>query len=322
MFKLAENNTKTAAMRDVLAQTLIELAKTNHKIAVLDADLIGASGLKAFQQAYPERTFDCGIQEANMVGVAAGMSECGVIPFTHTFSCFASRKCIDQAFLSACYAGLNVKMIGSDGGVVATTNGGSHQGMEDMGIYNSLPNITLVEPTDANMMAALLPQIVDTYGTFYIRQWRRCTDAVYTPDSSFEIGKGNVLAEGDDATIIASGVEVKEALKAAELLKTMGVSVRVVDMFTWRPLDKELIIQSAKKTGCIVTAENHCLASGLGHAVSACIVENLPVPMGFIGVDEQYGEVGSLDFLMKKFKLTAEDIAAKVLETIKRKPQA
>lgn len=319
MFKLAEKNTKTAAMRDVLAQSLIELAQKNDRIVVLDADLIGASGLKAFQQAYPERTFDCGIQEGNMVGVAAGMSECGIIPFTHTFSCFASRKCIDQAFLSACYAGLNVKMIGSDGGVTATTNGGSHQGMEDMGIYNSLNNITLVEPTDSNMMAALLPQIADAYGTFYIRQWRRCTDAVYTPDSEFTIGKGNVLADGDDATIIASGIEVAEALKAAAILRTMNLNVRVVDLFTWRPLDRELIIESAKKTGCIVTAENHCLASGLGHAVAACVVEKMPVPMGFIGINEQYGEVGSLDYLMKKFRLTADDIVEKVLETVKRK---
>lgn len=319
MFKLAEKNTKTSPMRDVLAQGLIDLARTNDRIAVLDADLLGASGLRAFQQAFPERTIDCGIQEANMVGVAAGMSECGVIPFTHTFSCFASRKCIDQAFLSACYAGLNVKMIGSDGGVVATVNGGSHQGMEDMGIYNSLPNITLVEPADANMMAAILPQIVDTYGTFYIRQWRRCTNAVYTSDSTFTIGKGNLLADGNDATIIASGVEVPEALKAAELLKAQGIHVRVIDMFTWRPIDKDIIVESARKTGAIVTAENHCLASGLGHAVAAVTAEHAPVPMGFIGVNEQYGEVGDLEYLMKKFHLTANDIAEKVQQTIQRK---
>ena len=319
MFKLTDKSTKTAAMRDVLAQTLIGLARTNDKITVLDADLIGASGLSAFQKEFPERTFDCGIQEANMVGVAAGMSESGIIPFTHTFSCFAARKCIDQAFLSACYAGLNVKMIGSDGGVTASTNGGSHQAMEDMGIFNSLNNITLVEPADANMMAALLPQIADTYGTFYIRQWRRCTHAVYTPDSEFKIGKGNVLKEGEDVTIIASGIEVAEALEAAEILKGLEISARVVDLFTWRPLDRELILESAKRTGCIVTAENHCLASGLGHAVAACVVETIPVPMGFIGINEQYGEVGSMEFLMKKFQLTAGDIAAKALETVKRK---
>lgn len=319
MFELAKENTNTGAMRDVLAQGLVEAAKTNENIVVLDADLFGASGLKTFQTAYPERSFDCGIQEGNMVGVAAGMSESGLIPFTHTFSCFASRKCIDQAFLSACYAGLNVKMIGTEGGVTATTNGGSHQGMEDMGILNSLNNITLVEPTDANMLEAIFPQIIDTYGVFYIRVWRRCTEAVYAPGSRFQIGKGNVLAEGTDATIIASGIEVPEALKAAKLLEKQGISVRVVDMFTWRPIDKDLIIESAIKTGAIVTAENHCLASGLGSAVASVVVRNAPVPMGLIGVDEQYGEVGDLDYLMKKFHLTAEDIAEKVMETISRK---
>ncbi len=152
MFTLAQPNTTTDAMRDVLANTLIDLAKQDKRIVVFDADLLSASGLKAFQNAYPQRTVNCGIQEGNMVGVAAGVSESGLIPFTHTFSSFAGRKCIDQAFISVCYAGLNVKMIGSDGGVTATTNGGTHQGMEDMGLFRSIPNITIVELTDANMI--------------------------------------------------------------------------------------------------------------------------------------------------------------------------
>lgn len=319
MFQLAPKNTKTEPMRDVLAKTLIELAKENENIVVLDADLIGASGLKAFQKAFPERTFDCGIQEGNMVGVAAGLSENGLIPFTHTFSCFAGRKCIDQAFLSASYAGLNIKMIGSDGAVTATTNGGSHQGMEDMGIFRNLNNITIVEPTDANMLRALLPAIVDSYGVFYIRQFRRCTDAVYTEDSTFTLGKGNLLRDGSDATIIAAGIEVPEALKAAELLAEEGLQIRVVDMFTWKPLDEELIVDCASKTGAIVTAENHCLATGLGSAVASVVTKTVPVPMEMIGVDEQYGEVGDLSYLMKKFNLTAEDIAAKVRKAIARK---
>ena len=210
-------------------------------------------------------------------------------------------------------------MIGSDGAITATTNGGSHQGMEDMGILSNLNNITLIDPSDANMMRALLPKVAETYGMFYVRQHRKGTDAVYTPDSTFEIGKGNVLREGTDATIIASGIEVGEALKAAEDLEKRGISVRVVDMFTWKPLDKELIVESARKTGAIVTAENHGLATGLGHAVAAVVAEECPVPMGFIGVDEQYGEVGDLQYLMKKFRMTAEDIAKKVQMTILKK---
>lgn len=319
MFHLAPKNTKTEAMRDVLAKTLIGLAAQNENIVVLDADLIGASGLKAFQKTYPARTFDCGIQEGNMIGVAAGMSECGLIPFTHTFSCFAARKCIDQAFLSASYAGLNIKMIGSDGAVTATTNGGSHQGMEDMGIFRNLKDVTLVEPTDANMMRAILPQIVSSYGVAYIRQWRRCTDAVYTEDSTFTVGKGNLLREGSDAAIIASGIEVAESLKAAQMLEAEGLSVRVVDMFTWKPLDEELVADSARKTGAIVTAENHFLATGLGAAVASCVTRSCPVPMEMIGIGEEYGEVGDLAYLMKRFHLTAEDIAAKVRAAVARK---
>lgn len=319
MYQLVELETKGKLKRQVMVDTLLEIMEKDPRVAVLDADLASASGLAAVKEKYPDRFFDCGIQEANMVGTAAGMSEGGTIPFTHTFACFASRKCIDQIFLSACYAGLNVKMIGSDPGITAATNGGSHQGMEDMGTLISLNNITLIDATDSVMLADLLPKIKDRYGVHYIRVYRRDDTQIYAPGSTFEIGKGNVLRDGGDATIIASGIEVAEALKAAELLSKQGIDARVVDMFTWRPLDDELVIRCAKETGAIVTAENHVLASGLGRAVAGVVVRNCPVPMDFIGVNECYGEVGSLPFLMKKFKMTAEDIAQKVIETVARK---
>lgn len=319
MLKRAEANTKTVDMREMLADTLIQLAQKDKRIVVLDADLLAASGLKKFQTAFPERTIDCGIQEANMVGVAAGMSEGGSIPFTHSFACFASRKCIDQAFLSACYGGLNVKMIGSDGGICATVNGGSHQAMEDMGIFYSLPTITLVEPSDAVMMGALLPQLAAQETSCYIRSNRKVNEAIYDGSTEFTLGKGILLREGKDATIIASGIEVAEALKAAEILAAQNVSVSVVDMFTWRPLDQDLVERCARETGCIVTAENHCIASGLGRAVAASVAKTCPVPMDFIGVNETYGEVGSQDYLMDRFQMGATHIAEKVLETIARK---
>ncbi len=319
MFELAPEGTKTQPMRDAIAKTLVELGKTNQNILVLDADLLGASGLKMFQDAYPDRTFDCGIQEGNMIGVAAGASECGLIPITHTFSSFAGRKCIDQDFISTCYACINVKMLGSEGGITATTNGGTHQGLEDMGLFRSIPNITLVEFSDAVMAAALLPEIVDTYGTVYMRQWRRCDDAIYQPGASFKLGKGNVLVDGKDATIIASGVEVIQSLKAAKVLEAAGISARVVDMFTWKPLDEELVSRCAAETGCIVTAENHEIATGLGQAIAAYLAKTTPTPMGFIGVNERYGEVGNLPYLLQTLELSAEHIAAKVKETIKRK---
>lgn len=319
MYQLCELGTQGADKRGVMVDTLLRLMEEDPRVAVLDADLANASGLAKLKERFPQRFFDCGIQEANMVGTAAGMSESGVIPFTHTFACFASRKCIDQIFLSACYAGLNVKLIGTDPGVTAATNGGSHQGMEDMGTLISLNNITLIDATDSVMLADLLPKIKDRYGVHYVRVYRRDTQQVYAPGSTFEIGKGNVLRDGGDATIIASGIEVAEALKAAELLSAQGIETRVVDMFTWRPLDEELIVRCAEETGAIVTAENHVLASGLGRAVAGVVVRNCPVPMGFIGVDEQYGEVGGLPFLMERFHLTAKDIARKVAETVVRK---
>lgn len=319
MFKTLNKPGTGVDKRTVMTQTLLKMMESDDRIAVLDADLASASGLAKIREVYPDRFFDCGIQEANMVGTAAGMSEGGVIPFTHTFGCFASRKCIDQIFLSACYAGLNVKMIGTDPGVTAATNGGSHQGMEDMGTLISMNNITLVDATDSVMLADLLPKLKDRYGVCYIRVYRRDTEQIYEEGSTFEIGKGNVIREGTDATIIASGIEVAESMKAADLLAEEGIHVRIVDMFTWRPLDEELVIRCARETGCIVTAENHTLASGLGRAVSGVVVKNCPVPMEFIGIDDQFGEVGDLNFLKKRFHLTAEDIVCKVKAAIARK---
>lgn len=318
MFKLAKSS-EGKMLREAMVETLCKLSKDDERVLVFDADLGGASGLCAVESVAPGRFIDCGIQEANMVGLAAGTSESGAIPFTHTFACFASRKCIDQIFLSACYAKLNIKMIGTDPGISATTNGGSHMGLEDMGTLNSMNNITLLDITDAVMLEDLLPKIKDTYGVFYMRVYRRWNKSVYEQGSKFEIGKGNVLRHGKDITIIASGIEVPEALTAAEILEGKGISARVVDLFTWRPLDKELIVKCAKETGAIVTAENHYIATGLGHSVAAVVAEECPVPMGYIGIDDQFGEVGDLPFLLKRFKMTAEDIAEKAIATIAKK---
>ena len=318
MVKLADRTVPGGQMINAYNETLLALAKENPEIAVLDADLMNASGLAGFKKEFPDRAFDCGIMEANMAGVAAGMSESGVIPFIHTFACFASRKIIDQIFLSASYAKLNVKVLGTDPGISAQTNGGSHQGMEDMGIYLGLHDITLVDLTDAVMAKAVIPQIAKQYGVAYIRAFRRDTDHIYEEGTEFEVGKGLVLRDGDAATIIASGIEVKEALDAADILAAKGIEVRVIDMFTWKPIDRELIIESAKKTGAIVVAENHSLDNGLGKQVAAVTAEECPVPMGFIGMDA-YGEVGNLAYLKERFHMTGADIAAKVEATIAKK---
>ena len=293
--------------------------KEDERVVLFDADLLMASGGNVFRDAYPERTFDCGVQEADMIGVAAGLSERGFIPFTHSFTPFASRKVVDQVFMAGCYNNLNVKMIGTDPGVTAALNGGTHMGIEDMGVFYSFPNITLIEMTDTVMFRDLMPKIKDTYGMFYVRMSRKEPVAIYGEGSEFEIGKGIVVREGTDATIIASGLEVGESLKAAELLEKEGLSVRVVDMFTWKPIDEELIVRCAAETGAVVTAENHSVNCGLGKEVARVLALNCPVPMRMIGFQNVFGQVGPQDALAEIFGLTAADIAKAVREAVNLK---
>lgn len=314
-----DRQAKLPLFKDIIGDVLIELAEQDPRVMVFDADLANASGLSRFGKRFPDRLFDCGIQEANMVGMAASASDAGAIPFAHTFAAFAARKCIDQVFLAACYADMDLKLIGSDPGITAATNGGSHQAMEDMGIFMGLNNITLLEPSDGIQYEWMLRTIKDTRGVFYLRINRKNERQLYQKDAQFTLGKGNVLREGTDATIIASGIEVYEALDAADLLAKEGIEVRVVDMFCWRPIDRELVAESAQKTGAIVTAENHVVATGLGSAVAHVVAEECPVPMGYIGVQERYGEVGSIPYLLKTFGMDAASIAEKVRQTIARK---
>lgn len=320
MINIADaHETEAAVMRDVYCETMMKLAAEDPRVTVLDADLASPIGIMPFAAAYPDRFFDCGIQESNMVGVAAGMSAAGAIPFAHTFAAFAARRCLDQIFVSAGFAQLNLKLIGSDPGITALKNGGTHMGLEDMGALMGIPHITLVEPTDTAMLEDILRTAKDTYGVFYIRMNRKNAVHIYEHGSHFEIGKGVVLRDGSDVTIITSGILTAESLKAAEMLAAQGVSARVVNLFTWKPLDEELILRCAKETGAIVTAENHQVASGLGRSVAAVTAGGCPVPMGFIGAQERFGEVGDLPYLMEIFGMRAEDIAAKAMETVKRK---
>ena len=217
------------------------------------------------------------------------------------------------------FANLNVKMVGSDPGILALYNGASHMALEDMGILMNVPNLTLLEPTDAVMLRALLRQVKESYGLHYIRMNRKNATTIYDEATEFTIGKGLVLREGTDVTIIASGIMVEQSLSAADTLSAEGIEARVIDMFTWHPIDKELIVESAAKTGAIVTAENHRLATGLGSAVANVLMDNIPVPLGRIGIGESYGEVGDLPYLLKRFQLTAQDIVDMAKKTIMRK---
>lgn len=314
-----ENGKDIANMRDAFCAALLDLAAENEKIVLLDADLMGAMGTKPFQKKYPERTVDCGIQEANMIGMACGLSVQGKIPFAHTFAPFCTRRACDQIFISGAYNHANVKVIGSDPGITAAYNGGTHMPFEDMGIMRGIPGMTVVEPTDIVMLRNLMPQIAATEGMIYMRLVRKDVKKVYEDGSSFELGKAAVLSEGTDVTIIASGFCVSEAISAAKILAEQGVSVGVINMFTWKPIDEEVILRAAANTGAIVTAENHNIINGLGCAVSEVLVKNKPVPVEMVGVNDEFGEVGPVSYLRERFGLTDTAIAEASLRAIKRK---
>ncbi len=306
-------------LRDTYCSTLVELAAADKRVVALDADLMSSSGMKVFKEAYPDRFINCGIAEANMVGVAAGLSATGKIPYAHTFATFASRRVCDQVFMSCAYAKLNVRIVGTDPGVCAAYNGGTHMPFEDMAVLRAIPEITLVEPTDSVQLRNLLPQINGAYGVFYIRLQRKTPVAIYAEGSTFELGKGAVLREGRDVTLVCSGILVHEALKAADLLSEQGVEARVVNLFTWKPIDAALLERCAFETGCVVTCENHNVIGGLGSAVSEALGKTKPVPIEMIGVQDLFGEVGPEDYLRGRFHLCAVDIAAAGLRAVKRK---
>ncbi len=306
-------------MRAVYCQTLQELARENDRICILDADLVGSSGVKPFFQEFPDRAVDCGIQENNMIGVAAGLSAAGMIPFAHSFGSFASRRCVDQIFISCAYAKANVRIVGSDPGVTAAYNGGTHMPFEDMGTLMSIPKITLVEPTDSVQLRWLLQTLEKEYGVYYIRLLRKNAVGVFEAGSQFQLGRFARLREGTDAAVVCSGIMVGEALKAAALLEQEGIRIAVLNAFTWKPMDDETLAEYARSCGCVVTAENHNILGGLGSAVANSLSRSCPVPVEMVGVEDEFGEVGTEDFLRRRFDLTAEHIVRAVRAAMARK---
>lgn len=309
----------TLEMREVYCNCLVEEAKTNDKIVVVEADLMNCIKTGAFKKAYPDRFFNVGIAEANMVGISAGLATCGKIPFCSSFGTFATRRCYDQIFISVAYSKQNVKIVGTDPGICAEINGGTHMPFEDMGIMRGTPNMLCVEPTDAVMLKSLMPQIIAYDGATYIRLQRKKAEKVYQDNENFDLLKAKTIAQGKDATIIASGIMVSKALEASKILKDMGMSVGVLNIFTWKPIDEQSIIDAAKTTGAIVVAENHNIRNGLYSAVAEVVVNNCPVPMESVGVQDEFGEVGKMPYLAQKFHLTVDDIVQKTLKAIKRK---
>lgn len=299
-----------------------EAMQENPEILHLENDL----GLSLFKfdmftlmGKYPEQLINCGIQEANSVGVACGLSATGMIPFVHSFATFMSRRVYDQAFISGAYAKSNAKLIGSDPGVMAAFNGGTHMPFEDIAIMRAIPEMTILEPSDMVSAKELFKEAAKTYGMFYIRFCRKQSVEIYENGSTFELGKGTVVKDGSDVTIIASGIMVEEGIRACELLKSEGISARLVDMFTIKPLDKELVARCAKETGAIVTAENHNIIGGLGSAVADVLSTKYPCPQEMVGVQDMFGQVGDVDFLKEVYGLTSDDIVKAAKKAIKRK---
>ena len=307
-------------MREVYTETLVEMAETNERICVMEADLMRATGTNPFKEKFPERTFNVGVAEANMVGVASGLSAGGKIPFAATFGCFAARRTFDQFFISANYAKQNVKLVGTDPGISAAFNGGTHMPFEDTGLMRCIPNLVVFEPCDTVSLKNLLKQSADHKGSTYMRLQRKGKNAIYNENDEIILGKGNVLKDGDDVTIIASGyIMVPEAIKAAEMLEKEGISAAVIDMHTVKPLDKNLVLKYAKKTGALVVCENHQKANGLFGAVSQMLAEELPTPVQAVAVEDQFGQVGTLDYLQGAYRLNKEHIVEKTNIVLKQK---
>jgi transketolase len=297
------------ATREALGTTLVELANEGVDVVAVEADLSKSTTTNKLADAYPDRFFNVGIAEANMVDVAAGLSVAGKIPFTGSFAVFATGRAYDQIRNTVCYANLNVKLTPTHAGITVGPDGGSHQMIEDIALMRVLPGMRVLVPADYNAAKAAIRCAAATPGPFYVRLGRATLAEVYPEGTEWELGRANVLREGTDVTIVAAGVMVAEALAAADELATTGVSAEVIDVATIKPLDCETIIASARKTGRVVTAEEHSIIGGLGSAVAEVLGENAPTPFARIGVRDVFGTSGDPDELMVHFGLTASDIA-------------
>ena len=306
------------ATRESYGEALRDLAEEYPELVVLDADLAAATKTGIFKKAYPDRFFDCGIAEANMMGVAAGLATAGKIPFASTFAMFAAGRAYEIVRNSIGYPHLNVKIGATHAGISVGEDGATHQCNEDIALMRTIPGMTIINPADDVEARAAVKAALDFNGPVYMRFGRLAVPVINDAKTyKFELGKGIVLREGSDLTIVATGLMVNEALQAAETLTGEGISARVVNIHTIKPLDKELICKCAKETGVIVTAEEHSIIGGLGSAVAEAVTECCPVPVVKIGVNDEFGHSGPAVDLLKEFGLSAENIVAKAKEAVK-----
>ena len=302
------------ATRQSYGEALLELGKENKNIVVFDADLSTATKTNIFAKEFPERFYDMGIAEQNMISTAAGMSTCGKIPYASTFAVFAAGRAYDQIRNSVCYPKLNVKICATHAGVTVGEDGATHQMLEDISLMRTLPNMTVLSTSDDVQTKWAVKEISKINGPVYLRLSRLATPIIYDENQKFEIGKAVQIGEGTDATIFATGVTVSEAIKAQEILESKGIKVRVVDIHTVKPIDKDMIIKCAKETKKLISVEDHNVIGGLGSAISEVLTEEYPVKLVRMGINDTFGKSGKAIELMQYFGITAENIVEKVVK--------
>jgi transketolase len=307
------------ATRDAYGDALVELGKKRNDVVALDADLSGSTKTSKFAKAFPDRFFNVGIAEQDMMGTAAGLAIGGKLPFASTFAVFATGRAWEQVRQSICYPNLNVKIVASHAGVTVGEDGGSHQSLEDIAVMRVLPHMTVIVPADGVETAQAVAAVAEHVGPCYMRTGRNKVPVLFGSDYKFQIGKAHVFHAGKDAAIIATGLMVTEALRARETLLAEGINAGVINMSTIKPLDAEAVVDAAKRCGAIVTAEEHSIIGGLGSAVAEVLSELSPTPLVRIGVRDQFGTSGDSDGLMKHYRLSATDIRDGVKEAIKKK---
>ena len=313
---MAENTVKKIATRESYGNSLKELAEEFPNLVVLDADLAAATKTGIFRKAYPDRHIDCGIAESNMMGVAAGLSLVGKIPFVSSFAMFAAGRAFEQVRNSIGYPHLNVKIGATHAGITVGEDGATHQCCEDIALMRTIPGMTIINPADETEAKKAVRAALEIDGPVYMRFGRLAVPVIFDDDYKFEVGKGVELREGNDVTIVATGLMVNEALEAHELLKNEGINARVINIHTIKPLDNDIILKAAKETGAVVTAEEHSVIGGLGGAVSELLCENYPVPVLKLGVYDVFGHSGPAPKLLDEFGLRAANIAEKAKKAV------
>jgi len=307
------------ATRDAYGEVLVELGAENENIVVLDADLSGSTKTSGFAKKFPERFFNMGIAEANMIGTAAGLAAAGKVPFASTFAIFAVGRAWEQVRQSVAYPKANVKIVATHSGITVGEDGGSHQSVEDIAIMRAVPNMTVIVPADGVETRLAIRAAAACKGPVYVRLGRNKVPTIFADDHSFAIGKGSLLRDGSDLTFIGTGLMTAQALAAAELLQEQGISARVLHIGTVKPLDEELIIDAARETGAVVTVEEHSIVGGLGGAVAELLAEKFPTPLKRVGINDRFGLSGKAEELLKYFGLMPADLVEAAKELLLKK---